>query len=287
MNFLIGILLATGLYFVVTSHCASVFRPMAIALRKRTPKPPNQTERLTNCISHKILPLISIDDPAKRNQLGEALKNLGSNDTPELYKAKAISKAGILAVAVCIVCVPISTFIGVALTAVVFGILYTNEMKRLNKQLHERRQLIERELPQFASTICQSLHSTRDVVSILTSYRKICGPALSGEIAHTLNDMVTGNPERALKALESRISSTQLSQLTRGLVSVLHGEEQSIYFQILASELRKAQDEEVSKELQQRPAQTYPYLGLLFICLLLMIAASLGTYIAHQMGSFF
>lgn len=287
MNLLIFVPLALGLYLIFTSHLPSVYGPAAAALRKRIPKPPNLTERLTSRMAFLILPLISIDDPAKFTQIQEGLKNLGSNDTPEIYKAKAISKSGLLAVATGLVLLPFSIFFGFTLIAVLFFVIYKGEMKLLDKQLKERRQLIERELPQLASTISQNLRSTRDVVSILTSYRKICGPALAGEIEHTLNDMVTGNPERSLKALEGRINSSKLSQITRGLTSVLHGEEQSIYFQILAAELRKAQDEEVRKELKKRPEQTYPYLGLLFVCLILMLIASIGIYIAQQMGSLF
>ncbi len=287
MRLFITALLTLGLYFVLTAHLPCVYKPAAAALRKRAPKPPNFTERLTSKMAHTILPLVSIDDPAKYTQIQEGLKNTGSNDSPEIYKAKAISRSAILAGAVGLVLFPFSIFFGIALMAVLVVVFYKSEMKRLNKQLKERRQRIERELPQLASTISQSLRSTRDVVSILTSYRKICGPALAGEIEHTINDMVTGNPERALKALEGRVNSSKLSQITRGLTSVLHGEEQSIYFQILASELRKAQDEEVRKELQKRPEQTYPYMGLLFVCLVLMLIASIGVYIFHQMGSLY
>jgi flagellar protein FlaJ len=287
MKLIVFLLLAVGFVWYSSSRISYVYRPAAVALRKRAPKPPNLTERITNRFSHKILPLVSIDDPAKYNHLNDALKNLNSNDSPELYQAKAISKACILAAPIGMIAIPISVFIGAALTGIVFAMGYKSEMKRVNKQLHERRQKIERELPQLSSTISQSLMSTKDVASILSSYRKVCAPVLAEEIQHTLNDMVTGNPERALKALEGRINSPQLSQITRGLISVLHGEEQSIYFQVLSSEFRKAQDEEVTRELEKRPAKLLPNMGYLFVCFVLMIIAGLGTTIAHQMGTFF
>lgn len=137
------------------------------------------------------------------------------------------------------------------------------------------------------STIRQSLNSTHDVVAILETYRKVCGPILRVEIERTLNDMVTGNPERALKAMEGRVASPQLGQLTRGLVSVPRGDDQRLYFDMLSAEYRKAQNEEVAKALLNRPAQLNKYMALLFVCMVLMIIASLGTYLAQQMGTFF
>ena len=66
---------------------------------------------------------------------------------------------------------------------------YRKDRKSLEMELAIKRSAIERELPQFASTIRQSLGTTRDIVAILTSYRRVCGPALAGEIDKTLNDM--------------------------------------------------------------------------------------------------
>lgn len=100
-------------------------------------------------------------------------------------------------------------------------------------------------------------------------------------------DMVTGNPERAVKALESRVASPKLGQVTRGLIAVLRGDDQRIYFDMLAAEFRKSQNEEVEKELLKRPSKLNPYMGLLFVCMCLMIAASLGTYMVQQMTAYF
>jgi len=286
MNLILIIMLALGGYWLITAHVGGAYWPAAIAIRKRMPKPPTSTERIANFLGHRIAPYIVIDDPAQYNQLRDALKNIGSNESPELFKAKAVCKAGLIAIASACLMLLVSALIGVITFITIFVALYQQEMKRLDKQLAERRKIIERELPQFASTICQSLRSTRDVESILASYRKVCGPTLAGEIEHTLNDMLTGSPERALRALQSRVNSPQLSQLVRGLISVLHGEEQSLYFQILSTEFLKAQDEEVSRELEKRPEKLYPNLGLLFGCLLFMLTVAIGFYIKQQLAAF-
>ena len=56
---------------------------------------------------------------------------------------------------------------------------------------------------------------------------------------------------------------------------------------MLAAEFRKSQNEEVEKELLKRPSKLNPYMGLLFVCMCLMIAASLGAYIVQQMTAYF
>lgn len=56
---------------------------------------------------------------------------------------------------------------------------------------------------------------------------------------------------------------------------------------MLSNEYRKAQNEAVAKALLKRPEKLLPYMGALFGCLCLMIAASLGVYLVEQMGQLF
>ncbi len=148
-------------------------------------------------------------DAINRSTMEETLSALGYVETPETWKAKALARAGVFAVALlpCLLISPFFTLAGMVLVAVR---IYQQQNKKLQNEMKARRQNIEGELPQFAATIRQSLTNTRDVVAILTTYRKICGPALQGEITRTLNDMVTGNPERAIKAMEGRVASAKL-----------------------------------------------------------------------------
>ncbi len=281
---LAAMLIAMGLYVVLTANCQSIYAPSVKALRNHGPKRLTQTDVAVGKMARQIVKYIHLE-PMKRGHLEETLRILGREETPEYYTAQAMSRALIFAVA--FIWVPLFSIpLGIGLVALTAGAIYHREQNRVQKELEERRQLIERELPQFASTIAQSLNSTRDVVSILASYRKICGVTLAGEIDKTLNDIMTGNAGQALKALEGRVSSPKLAQLTRGLQAVLRGDDQRIYFDLLAAEYRKAQDEEIKKILLNRPKQLYAYLGVLFFTLMLMIAASLGTDLMNRMGNF-
>lgn len=285
IKYLIFCLAVVGLYCLFAAHWPGVYRPAARAIRARTPKPLTQTQIIIRAIAHKIRPFVEID-PIKRLRLAETLKSLGRHESPEEFQAEAWAQGLLFAIGLSWL-VLFSVPLGMAAVVMVCFMLHGQVVSKLEKDMAARRRHIERELPQLAGTIQQSLQSTHDVVAILTSYRKVCGPALAGEIDRTLNDMLTGNQERALRALESRVASPQFGQLTRGLVSVLRGDDQRIYFEMLAAEYRKTQNEEVAQELQKRPEQLYPNMGMLFGCLVLMIIASLGVDLMNQMQVLF
>ena len=65
----------------------------------------------------------------------------------------------------------------------------------------------------------------RDVLYILDSYRDNAGEDMKQELAITAADMRSGNYEAALTRLESRVGSSMLSDVTRGLIGVLRGDE--------------------------------------------------------------
>lgn len=285
MKFLIFLMIAGGGYLALSPLLSAVYRPAAAVLKLRAPKPLTQTQLVTAKIANVILPHIDLE-PIRRMRVADTLKNLGHPESPEMFVANALAQA-ILISSTCLFMVLLNPILGVGLTAACCFALYSRQEKKLQREMDERKQKIERELPQFASTIRQNLTTTRDVVSILQTYRKICGPALRAEIDHTLNDMVTGNPERALKALESRVASPKLGQLTRGLVSVLRGDDQRMYFDMLASEYRKAQNEEITKELLKRPQQLNKYMALLFGCFLFMTFVAIGLFIMQQITIIF
>lgn len=75
------------------------------------------------------------------------------------------------------------------------------------------------EIPRFALTVGQSLENDRDVLKILTSYRRVAGKDFGAELDQTIADMKTGNYENALIRFETRIGSPMLSDAIRGLIA--------------------------------------------------------------------
>jgi len=82
-------------------------------------------------------------------------------------------------------------------------------------------------------TVGQSLENDRDVLKILTSYRRVAGKDFGAELDQTIADMKTGNYENALIRFETRIGSPMLSDVIRGLIGVLRGDDQRMYFKMI------------------------------------------------------
>lgn len=275
MIWISALLCGVGIFLILSSKLPSLYAPARKALRFRAPKRLTQSQVLQNQLAEKIEPMLDLD-PIKRSGTELLLQSLGHPETPELFCARAIAKSVFMA-GICSVLLFLSVPLGLFAMLCIAVSYYKQQTSSLEKELAEKRAAIERELPQFASTICQSLGTTHEVSAILRSYRRVCGPTLAGEIDKTLNDIVTGNAERAIRALESRIASPKLGQITRGLLAVMRGDDQRQYFSILADELRRSQDEAVERELLQRPQKLYPYMGALFVFFILMIGISLGA----------
>lgn len=284
-SILICALLSVALYLILTSRFPGVYTPALKSINRRGVKKLTQTQIAVGRLADTLQPHITLE-PIRRFEMDEMLKTLGYTQSPEAYTASAVAKGVIIALM--LIWVPVLSLpIGVAAMILVGVVVYKREIRKLKQALEQHRSAIEKELPQFASTIRQTLNSTFDIVSILANYRKICGPVLAGEIDKTLNDIMTGNAQKALNSLEGRVSSAKLSQLTRGLQAVLRGDDQRAYFDVLAADYRRAQDEEVERTLLKRPKELHPLLAVLFICLALMIIASVGADVAYQINNFF
>ena len=285
MDVLVAFLLGSGIYLMGTSWLPGVYRPAAKALRCRADRKMTSTQVLVERLADRLEPLLDLD-PIRRAELADILTNLRYPESPERFRAKAAAQAAVMTCAV--IWLPFfSVPIGVAAVVATAAAVYQREEKKLKLALEQRRKAIERELPQFASTIRQSLNTTRDVTTILRNYKRSAGPALRQEIERTLNEAVTGNIEKAVSRLEARVASARLGQLTRGLIAVLRGDDQRAYFDVLAGEYRKAQDEEVNRLLLERPKALHPYMAAMFAALVVMIAATVGVDLIEQMGNMF
>lgn len=285
MRMFVFILTLVGVYLTFSDHFPSVCKAAAKALELRSGRKLTQSELIIRRLADKVEPYIQLDE-IKSTRLKSDLQSIGRDITPERFKAETISAAFIYSVAVTWL-IPLSPIVGIGACVLMFYAVYSGAANKLRREIEERQQKIERELPQFAGTIRQGLNSTRDIVQILESYRKVCGTALLGEIEITLNDIKMGNVERALKNLESRVSSTKFSELTRGLMAVHRGDDQRSYFDVLTINFTKAQNEEIKKELLKRPSKLKPNNALLLCCMLAMFIVAIGYFVVSQFGLIF
>lgn len=151
--------------------------------------------------------------------------------TPEMYIANCAVKAfvvGIMAIPVFPIMPLFSALI--LLMAVVY---YYKEYNSLSKTVAARRDAIEFELSLLVFNIEKNLRHSRDIIQMLDSYAPSAGPELRNEIQITTADMRSGNYESAITRMENRIGSPMVSDVCRGLIGIIRGDDTVSYWQSL------------------------------------------------------
>ena len=235
-------------------------------------------------VSSKIAPYVRLDK-MKRASLERTLKIAGNSLTPECYVAKAWVIAG--TVALCAVpmafLIPLMVPVLIGLAVALWFSTYYAAFDFVKK----RRKRMEKEIPRFALSIGQSLENDRDVLKILTSYRRIAGKEFGAEIDQTVADMKTGNYEQALLHLEARVDSPLLSDVTRGLIGVLRGDDQRMYFQMITFDMRQIEQNDLKKEAAKRPRLIQRYSMMMLLCIIMIYMVVLCVEVFDSLGVFF
>ncbi|MDY4097070.1 MAG: hypothetical protein SOY47_10155 [Lachnospiraceae bacterium] len=235
-------------------------------------------------IAEKLSFLLRLD-PIKRAKLELTLNIAGIPLSPESYTMKAFLTAA--ATALC--GLPFFFFMPL-MGILVFGlaiVMWFATYYKAPDLVKKRKKLIEAELPRFAVSIQQSLSSDRDVLKLLTSYRRIAGPYLGQELDTTIADMKTGNYENALLHFQNRIGSTMLSDIVRGLIGTLRGDDQQMYFKMLVFDIRQIEQNNLKKEAAKRPKQMQKYSMMMLFCILLIYVVVLSVEVIGSLGAFF
>ena len=235
-------------------------------------------------VSSKIAPYVRLDK-MKRASLERTLKIAGNSLTPECYVAKAWVIAG--TVALCAVpmafLIPLMVPVLIGLAVALWFSTYYTAFDYVKK----RRKRMEKEIPRFALSIGQSLENDRDVLKILTSYRRIAGKEFGVELDQTVADMKTGNYEQALLHLEARVDSPLLSDVTRGLIGVLRGDDQRMYFQMITFDMRQIEQNDLKKEAAKRPRLIQRYSMMMLLCIIMIYMVVLCVEVFDSLGIFF
>ena len=247
-----------------------------------------KNEKLFNVYLTKIASLFAPYlrlDKLKRNKLQAALNIAGLEISPEVYTARAWVTAGavILCALPLMFVIPLAVPILVGLAVALWFSSYYAAFDFVKK----RRKLIETEIPRFALTIGQNLENDRDVLKILTSYRRVAGKDFGTELDQTIADMKTGNYENALIHFETRIGSPMLSDVVRGLVGVLRGDDQRMYFKMICFDMRQIEQSNLKKEAAKRPKKMQRYSMMMLICIMIIYLVVLCTEVMGSLGAFF
>ena len=221
----------------------------------------------------------------KRAELEADLKTARMDITPEMYKANAIVKALLIG----IFAVPVGFILPfmVPLILILSFVLYRMETKKVGKRIKAKRKKIEYELPRLVSGIEKTLTHSRDVIYMLESYAKNAGPELKHELDITVADMKSGNSEGAITRLESRVGSSMMSDVCRGLIGILRGDDNRVYWASLALKFDDAARQQLRLEAQKAPRKVKWLSMSLLLCFMLMYVVVILQQILDSVGVLF
>lgn len=218
----------------------------------------------------------------RRLQLEADLRTADMKMTPEQYVAQCLVKAGLVGVCG----IPLLFFSKAVACALFFMavMLYFSEYRKVGKRIGERRRKIEYELPRLAANIEKSLVHSRDVLGILDAYRESAGKELRGELEITIADMRSGNHEIALTRLEARVGSSMMSDVTRGLIGVIRGDDTAVYWGSIALKFADYQRQILKTEANRAPKRVRRLSMVLLICFMLIYVVVIGQVLFTSLG---
>lgn len=219
----------------------------------------------------------------KKARLSAILKAAGMNLSPEVYTSYAVIKTALVMLAIipCLYIFPLAAIV-VLMSAVM---VYFNEMGKADENLREKREAIEDELSRFASTIEQELRNSRDVLSILENYKKNAGSEFAQELDIVCADMRSSSYEAALTRFEARLNSPQLSDIVRGLIGVLRGDDSAVYFQMLVHDFKQIEIQRLKAKAQKIPPKIRKYSFAMLMCFMITYIIIIGYEILKSMSS--
>ncbi|WRS29012.1 hypothetical protein U6B65_14735 (plasmid) [Oscillospiraceae bacterium MB08-C2-2] len=271
--FFIGVRLLLGDLYPVPSRAVRA----AVSGYQKKPESSLNLRTLSASMVPKIMRFIRLGKYG-RIKLANTLQSAHISDTPEEFLAKALAPAILFGAMTAPVALLVHPFIAVVFVALSVS-MFLKERSKPTKAVKKKREEISMELPHFAGTISEELKRGRDVLAMLLGYNKVCGEQLRLELDVTLADMRTGNQREALGRLATRVGSLGLSQICRGLQSVLDGNDQRVYFQIISQTLENEQDQQTERYIQSLYNKIKPYSFLLLGCMVVILLTAVGIYI--------
>ncbi len=285
--FLFGFLLAAGLFFILADVLRLPYLSTAKAMLNTTraeKKSARSMEAYLMIWAVKLSGYLRMDE-YKKSRMANVLKAAGMQMTPEVYQAYAIVKSGamLLLILPCLFIFPLL----VLLVVIAAVIIYFKESGKADERLKEKREHIERELPRFVATVEQELVNSRDILAIIESFKKNAGEAFGSELDVLAADMRSSSYEAALTHFEARLNSTMLSDVVRGLVGVLRGDNSIVYFQMLSHDFKQLELQRLKTEAQKIPPRIKVFSFLMLACFLVTYMAIIVFEIIISLGMMF
>lgn len=272
-----------GLYLIITEFVISPSSKARKSINFMLKEKVSFIDQFSLPLANFIVKYIKLDK-IRRRMLKMKLTSAEIKSTPEMYVAKAISNGIVIGV----FAVPMLYIMPVVSVCCAAGgvLVYFASMQEADVIIKKRRESIETDLVLFSSTITQSLATTRDVLKIFRSFRNICGSEFRRELDITIADMKTGNYEEALKHLDERVNSSDLSEIIRGLLAVMRGDNQQVYFEMLTKDLMVKEKENLKREAAKRPDKMHGVSVFMISCFLAMFLYAILSQVVSSFKLF-
>ena len=287
MQAIIGMLCGIGLYFVLADIYRLTYLKTAKAVINLSKKQKEKSSGLDvwlRDIATGLSKHLKLNE-FKRVQLEADLKTAQMDISPEMFKANAIVKATLIGV----FAVPV-LFIFTLLCPVILFMaffLYKREAKSVSIRIKAKRDKIEYELPRLVFTIEKTLKHNRDVLYMLESYAANAGAEMQHELNITVADMRSGNYEAALTRLESRVGSSMMSDVCRGLIGILRGDDTALYWTSLSLKFNDIQRQQLRLQAQKVPRKVKRLSMCLLFCFMLIYIVVIVAQIMSSIGVLF
>ncbi len=284
---IVGILVGIGIFYIVADLFRIPYIKTSKAINNLSKRQKNKTSSIELWLKDLAIWLskrLKLNE-YKHMQLLSDLQTANVNIIPELHIANAIIKSGLcsfLAIPVFFI-FPLVVPLVIALSFA----MYFKESKGIQQKIKARRMAIEFELPRLVFTIDKTLSHSRDVLAILDNYRENAGAEIKYELSITVADMRSGNYESALTRLESRVGSAMLSDVVRGLISVLRGDNTTVYWASLSIKFADIGRQQLKGQAQKVPSRVKRLSMALLFCFMAVYLVVIIMEIMTSLGAMF
>lgn len=284
---IIGILIGVGQFYVLVDVYKIPYYKTSKAVESLSKRQKDKTSGLDiwlRGIAEWLSRHMKLND-FKRAQLEADLKTAQIDISPEMFKANAIVKAALIG----ILAVPVLFILPLLCPVILFlaFFLYRMESKSVAMKIRAKREKIEYELPRLVFTIEKTLQHNRDVLYMLESYAENAGSEMKHELNITVADMKSGNYEGAITRLESRVGSSMMSDVCRGLIGILRGDDNRMYWASLSLKFSDTQRQQLRLQAQKIPKKVKRLSMCLLLCFMLIYVVVIVGQIMSSVGILF
>lgn len=282
LGYAVAGLFGLGLFYIITEFIVMPSSKSRRAVNLLFKESISFSEQFSLPIANRIVRFITLDK-VRRNSIQIKLNAAEIRCTPEFYVARSIAEG----IVIVLFAVPMLWIMPIAsICCIVFGVLvYFQSMQKADRIIKQKRENIETDMVLFSSTICQTLSTSRDVLKMLQSFRSVCGDTFRHELDVTIADMKTGNYEDAIKRLDERVNSADLSEIIKGLLAIMRGDNQQLYFEMLTKDLMTKEKENLKREAKKRPGKMKGVSFFMISCFLGMFMYAIVSQVVASFNS--